>query len=316
MSEPIDVEFVNRDEELKIIRKMRLGDSQAPRILLVKAPKGMGKTWLLRQAQREHRDLQVGFLSLSHKVPFAADPIVFVQNLSKQIRGVDWAEVNEILQQAGEVKVVVQRDGRDKPQVSRRGIMRLLDRFRGVFAQLERESPPAEITFGDQAHIQGDVFTGNKYEFNLNAPDDPNDRELGILLTGLSDAFIRALGVFTRSTPALLLLDDYGDRPTVTEPITEPITEKWLLNAFLPSIRDGTLDGVLVVIAGEKVPEFDRDWKNVAKATELGNFPEPVVTELWTERYGRPEKEIEYAMSFSRGIPHLLAQMADNAEAS
>jgi hypothetical protein len=275
MTELIEVEFVNRDAELNYLRKMRT-DPQAARILLIKAPTGMGKSWLLSRARHEHGNLPVGFVHLGQH--FALDPIALIRSLSEQMPETNWEAVDKILEQLGKnYTITLQREG--------------------------QAHPPASIEFGDHTRIDGDVVGGDKIIFSA---DEPLVREQ--LTAELSQAFMTVLGSFQPCEPALILFDAYEQRTLDVE--------KWLLEMFLPHIRVGTLRGVLVVIAGRDVPQFDRNWRLVVVSTELAGIPTTAIREYWVKRRKLPEEEVAYAIKFSGGSPQLMALMADNSTSS
>jgi len=333
MPELFEVEFVNRDEELKRVREMCTGKRHA-RILVIQGEEGLGKSWILRCAYHEHQRLPAALMDLG--LQYGQDPVELVAGLKKQITGVDWTAVDQVLAEASAASYPVDFQGYDH--------VKLLEQITAYFSLDELRTLCFNLEI-DLEELGGEGKTGKARELILymsrrpsgldmlvreirkerpNLPmdkliiansratvylassDDTRFKELQ--LQRLAEVLVKALNIFTREKPVLILLDTY-------EKGTKSV-EQWLGQYFLPLIRQGDLAGLLVVIAGRQVPTFDREWRMYVDTTELLGLHESAIREYWVLRRKQPEPALEFARKYSGGIPLMLAQMADNADLS
>jgi hypothetical protein len=329
MAERIEPEFVNRKEELDRLREMRTGQ-RLTRILLIKALPGMGKSWLLRRMMHEHSDLGPVLVALEH--PSSYDFVAFVRNLSEQMPNVDWAVANEILGQIGK-SYKMNVPGIDRIKLHRLLVAHFsLDELRTLcfylaedYEKLEGEGIEGkareliayfrrhrsitelvdEVINQRPGRISLEDVLENTQSNQINIPGAEDSQVREWLSNQLIEPFINALRVFQPDAPALILLDTY-------ESNAAQIVKRWLEKKFLPKIRDGILTGVLVVIAGQDIPQFDHHWHPVVEVTELVGIPGDAIREYWVDRRQLPESAVEFAIKSSLGKPLLLAQMADN----
>ncbi len=328
MTEKIELEFVDRDDGLACLAEMRAGRRLA-RIMLVKGDTGFGKSWLLRRAKSEHRDLQTALVDLGHHT--AQDPLVLVSSLREQMPGVDWKPVDEVLQQVGgsylvdirgfdrvKLRLVLERrldleelrtlcfdldvDFEELNATGRQGKAREL-----VLYMVRRERIPELV---DRLLLQRpDVSLEDVLEDSaggrINMPGAEDAQMRDWLTDKVTARLIQALGLCTPILPALILLDTFEKR-------TKP-TGTWLLEKLLPALRDRSLPGVLIAIAGREVPALGEQWGSLVASIELRHLPIPAIEEYWTVKRRQSGSEIGIIIRLSGGNPYLLAQMADNA---
>jgi hypothetical protein len=331
MPELFEIEFVNRDTELQRLRDICTGKRET-RILLIKGQEGIGKSWILRCAFHEHRNLPVALMDLA--LQYGQDPIELVRGLKNQIIGVDWTMVDKILAQSDatsypadfasynqekllklitghfsldELRTVgfnlgIELDdlrGEGRTAKARELILYMSRRPNGLAMlvnEIRAERPNSPWDDVSMLNSEGTIF--------LPGSDDRRGKELQ--LQGLAEAVVNALHTFTSENPVLILLDTY-------EKGTKSVGE-WLGQYFLPLIRKGDLAGLRVVIAGREVPNFDREWRIVVDTTEVVGLAEPAIREYWVLRRRQPETDLRFVQRYSGGIPLMLAQMADIAD--
>ena len=332
MPEPIEVEFVNREDVFTILGEMRSG-ARDTRILLIKGAEGMGKSWILRRVQLQNPKLPSTLVDLA--LSYGQDPQELVRGLKGQIAGVDWTEVDRILDQADQgyridfqgynqvklLEIIITHFGLDDLRTICFNLNMDLDdlpgegktgKARELIFTMSRQPEGLKTLVEELRRVRqnipwaGVMAPDGKKALHLPGADDNQAKDLQ--LERLADTFVTALRPFTRKTPALLLIDTY-------EKATKPVRD-WLLNLFMPSIRQGVLAGVLVLVAGQEVPEFNRDWRLVVESTELKGLPRTDIRKYWVELREQPERTLAFAIRYSGGIPSMLAQMADIGENS
>jgi hypothetical protein len=333
MPELFEVEFVNRETELQRLRDICTG-KQETRILLIKGQEGIGKSWILRCAFREHRHLPAALMDLA--LQYGQDPVELVRGLKDQISNVDWTVVDNLLAESdatsypadfpgnNQVKLLrlltghfsldelrtlcfnLEIDLDDLSGEGKTGKARELILFMGrrpnglatLLKEIRAERPSLPWEEAGIVNSEGAIF--------LPGSDDKRGKQLQ--LHRLAEAVVNALHSFTPEKPVLLLLDTY-------EKGTQSVVD-WLGQHFLPLIRQGELGGLRVVIAGREVPKFDREWRMVVDTSELLGLPEPAIREYWIMRRKQPETDLGFVGRYSGGIPLMLAQMADIADQS
>jgi Archaeal ATPase. len=331
MPELFEVEFVNREEELQRLRDMCAGKHEA-RILLIKGEEGIGKSWILRCAYHEHRHLPAALMDLA--LQYGQDPVELVTGFKEQIIGVDWTGVDQVLAESEAASYPVDFQGYDQVKLLQRITSYFsLDEMRTLCFNLEidmddlggegKTGKARELILYMSRRTSGlDMLVGEIRRERPNLPWDElsmlssratvylagtdDTRAKGLQLQRLAEAVVHALNTFTPEKPVLILLDTY-------EKGTKSVVQ-WLGQYFLPLIRQGELAGLLVVIAGQEVPTFDREWRIYVNTTELTGLLEPAIREYWVLRRKQPETALEFARTYSKGIPLMLAQMADNAD--
>lgn len=283
MPDPIQVEFVNRDEELARYRAM-LDGQRTHRLLTVGADEGWGKTWLLHHMRLEsqRRGWPVASLDLNHDQ--AEDEIKFLMELRGQMAGPALARMDEALQTHR-------------------------SRYQVTLVKPEGAPSGGETISGSDVRIGGDVVGGDKVVVNFTGGEDPVERNA--LRRDLTQAFFSGLKALPPPTRAALLLDTYEAVKTETR--------QWLEDELFPALRADEITSLVVVAAGTTVPEFSaREWRLTVDATQLdAPLPEDSVREYWLNRRRLPEEHLNTVLAYARKASPLdISLFADTIESS
>lgn len=93
-----------------------------------------------------------------------------------------------------------------------------------------------------------------------------------------------------------------------------PEAIRWLLEEFLVQLREGKIADVVVIITGRKTPDLtDLNIKHLTVATNLEPFTEDYVREYFEQRRKITGLDWRTIVLTSGGIPGALAMMADHA---
>lgn len=96
-----------------------------------------------------------------------------------------------------------------------------------------------------------------------------------------------------------------------------PEVEQWLQRELLLRLRDEALKDVVVIISGRKTPDLtDLEMKHLLVQTSLDPFTEEHIREYFMERREIAGLDLRTIMVTSGGVPGALAMMADHAMAT
>ncbi len=92
---------------------------------------------------------------------------------------------------------------------------------------------------------------------------------------------------------------------------------RWLLEEFLIAMRDGKLPDLVVIITGRKTPDVtDLNIKHLVVSTGMEPFTEDFVREYFEQRRQITGLDWRTIILTSGGVPGTLAMMADHAKAT
>jgi hypothetical protein len=96
-----------------------------------------------------------------------------------------------------------------------------------------------------------------------------------------------------------------------------PEIDRWLRAELLPRLRDGQLAQAVVIVTGRKTPDLtELNMRNLLVQTGLDPFTEEYVREYFEERRQITGLDLRTIILTSGGIPGALAMMADYAQAT
>lgn len=282
MADPLDW-FVDRLKQLQGFQKMLQGGTDKC-IMIVRAPTGMGKSWLIQKmravcAAGNNPTLYVDFRD---RRPY--DYLTLVRATRDQMGA---ASFNPLTQTINE--------------------------FTGVNIHLSTsEAGGAQINIGGEqanlagAHVAvGDVAGGSiikDNQFFVQADSGTARRAIEIRIT---DVFFSCLAALAQpECKCVFLFDSY-------EGATEE-ADRWLRDHLLTRLRDKQLANVIVILAGQQTPEFSDEWKPRLASTGLDPFTQQDVTDYLAKRQ---ETELDPVTVYrtTGGRPSLLSQQLEMA---
>lgn len=284
-------DFVNREEQLATLWQM-VRQEVSQRVLLIYAPTGMGKTYLLDEFQDE---CQAEGIACA-RIDFAESADQNYLTIVLQVRSELGTEGFEPLNQAIE-KARTDAAWETVP---------------GPTAATRVEGPPAEggrlsgrgggVDFRGPATIYGDVI-GRDAIYHITQiiqRDDPVVQQ--VIQADITDAFHECLAELTAARQVVFLIDSW-ERATTD-------TGDWLRRHLLKWILDKKLPGAVAAVGGSQVPDLQRPPRGIRRLT-LDGLPKEAVHMYWTEKYGLPAEDVPHVIRLSKREPYLLALMAD-----
>ncbi|MBI4674427.1 MAG: AAA family ATPase [Chloroflexi bacterium] len=269
--------FVNRERETRHFIEMLQG-RDPKRILLIKGPTGIGKTWLLRRLAQEARARNVPSATINFSSANTIDTLWIFQNVAQQVGSRHFPFLSAALENATQLRVVLKVEAGGSSSVDISGS-----------ANVE----------GDL--VGGDVIKGNRFYLS---GDNPDLRQ--IWQQQLRQAFLSDLAAWVENQDAVLLFDSYES--ATQEPRT------WMAEQLLAQIGEGKLANLRLVIAGEQVPPLPSLWRNLITVLGLAPLPAAEVRRYLTEKRNLviSEQVVSAIYEVTGGKPDLVALIADS----
>lgn len=240
--------FVDREEQRKRFLQM-LADETRKRIMVVKAPPDMGKSWLILRIRHDCRtravpvahlnfldDLTWDYLTIVRKARDDLGPAAF-NHLTRVINQLTGKQVQVNVEQLN-VSVNIQNS-----QIS---------------------DSPINVAATD---VIGD-------EFNVvQAESEAARRNIEFRVT---EAFFVCLSALAEGEKVVFLIDSVESAP--------PEAMRWIQTQLLLRIRDGQSPNVIVVMAGRETPDLQDAWREVVGRVSLDRFEEAHIRDYLLKR--------------------------------
>jgi hypothetical protein len=283
-------DFVNREEQLATLRKI-IHQEVDQRILLIRGPKGIGKTYLLDEfraeceaegidcarmdfAERSDQNYMTTVLSVWNQL----GPDGF-EHLAQTIAGTRALGAWETVPTAPAAVRVEHSAANPVPSGRRSG----------------------GVDFYEAATIHGDVVGRDAYYVTqIIQRDDPWVQQ--VIQADITAAFRDCLVELTTTRMVAFLLDSW-------ERATTDIRD-WLCRNLLKWILDKKLSNALAVVAGTEVPDLGRPMRRSGRLA-LDRLPDEAVRTYWIEKCNLPPEDVTNIIKYSRGNPMVMALMAD-----
>jgi len=283
-------DFVNRTEQLATLWKI-VRQEMDQRMVLVRGPDGIGKTYLLEEfrAECEGKGIDCAwfdFAESSDHSYMALVLAVFNQLGPEGFEGLTQAIAESRTLGAWETVPTSAVSVRAERPVA-------------------MAAPPGGrgggVDFYGPTTIHGDVVGRDAYYVTqIVQRDDPMVQQT--IQARVTAAFRDCLVELTTARPALFLLNSW-------ERATTDIRE-WLSHNLLNWILHKQLPNAVVLVAGQELPDLRRPPRRIGRWT-LSGLPEDAVQTYWVEICGLPPEDVPNIIMYSGGLPMLIALMAD-----
>jgi hypothetical protein len=278
--------FVDREKQTQGFLKMLRGETGDKTIMAIEAPAEMGKTWTVQRMRHECSVQGVPNAHFDFRDRQPWDYLAIVRQARDQMGAPHFNLLTQTINESTGVNIQLSSGA------GTGGVELAVGTQGGQISD-------SQIQVGDVAGR--DVIKDNF--FYVQADSDTTRRAIKARVT---DAFFICLAGLIQEKPAAFLFDSY-------EEVTEE-ADHWIQSQLLARIRDGQLPGVIVVLAGRKLPKWDRSsWRHCLAATGLDPFEMQHITEYIVEKRGLTTLDVETILRTSGGHPGLLGKMADIA---
>jgi hypothetical protein len=282
MADPLEW-FVDRLKQLQGFQKMLQGGTDKC-IMIVRAPTGMGKSWLVQRMRAEctaghHPTLYIDFRD---RRPY--DYLTLVRAARDQMGAAAFNSLTQTINELTGVNIHLSTLEAGGAQIN----------IGGEQANLAG----AQVTVGDVAG--GSIIKDN--QFFVQADSGTARRAVEIRIT---DVFFTCLAALARlERKCVFLFDSY-------EGVTEE-ADRWLRDHLLTRLRDRQLANVIAILAGQQTPDFGDEWKPRLASTGLDPFTQQDVTDYLAKRQETGLDPITVYRT-TGGRPSLLSQQLEIA---
>ncbi len=295
ITRPLEDLFVDRLKQLERFRKSLEGAS-GRRIILVTAGPGMGKSWLLRRfaAEAEARGGAHALIDFSDGQAY--DVLTLVRRFRDQLGADRFNRLTAAINEATTPRLVLGEQG-------------------GV-----QQGPVANFADAQLGDVRlGDVAGGSIIKDNLFVVQTDNPLLLQAIEDRVTQAFFESLQALAAAETILFLFDSYERTSQEGERWVSNAADRWIQRELLLRIREGRLPGVVVVLAGRRLPPFDAEWARVVGPLPLELFTVEDVAEYLRQNRrltSLTDAEVQTLFNAVQGNPQLLGIIGDNLERS
>ncbi len=283
--------FVDRDRQLTAFRRM-LDGSARKRVMIIRAPDGMGKSWLLQMFAHPATETGLPLARFDFADGLVYDALALVRRARDMLGEAAFPDLEQTLREASTPRVNISVDG-----------------------------PPINVnvndnTLGDNANITiGDVGVNLKNSQFIVQTDNPVIRQA--LEDRINRAFFEGLATLAATARPVFLFDSYERTSIETERWVAGSSDRWISGELLLRIRDGRLPNAIAVLAGSRTPEFGPEWSDVLGQMEIQPLSCDDVRTYLRERRGLTaltDNEAQRLCEASAGLPNIMALLGDNLE--
>ncbi len=252
-----------------------LGGQIRRRIMLINAPEGMGKTWLLQTYANEAAAQNLPHVYIDFGDGQSYDSLSLVRRFRDALGPDHFPRVAEAFAVvlAPQVSISIENSTLNNSPVS----------VQNVTPSFQTDNPVIRQTVEDRA----------------------------------TTAFFDDLAALSQNTTPVFLFDTYGRTSTRQDSWVPGEADRWICGQLLARLRDKRLEKVVVVIAGERTPEFGAEWNEVLGRMSLDPLVCRDVDEYLRQRRGLTsisDAEIEVLCQAVNGSPQVLGLIGDNLE--
>jgi len=283
--DPTIESFVDREREKRLFQSL-LGGGRGKRIMTMQAGAGMGKTWLISNFQRECSRRRIPCALIDFSSSRVCDYIAILRSMRDSLGAEHFNSFTTLVNQYYSRPNLPWRetDVADSSSVEISGSTLDSSRIESVAGHdIIRDN---FIVFAGPSlppHIIRDRLTT---EFRRCLIAFVNSLSIGDCVVWLFDSFEKA----------------------------DPETRDWLRDEFLCKIREGEVNRLVVVIAGQEVLHLAMEWNHVALRCSLEPFsPQDYHDYLRVKRFPLPKENIRALHRRFQGRPLDLAVWVDSA---
>jgi hypothetical protein len=244
--------FVNRERQYRGFLKMLAGETRK-RIMLVVAPEGMGKTWLVQRMGHECSLQSIPASQFNFRDGSGRDTLKIVRKARDDLGARHYNQMTQVI-----------NDITAGPNVD--------VTIESVAINIQDSTViDSSITVDDDsAAIRTAVRDNYEEAYAANA------QVRALQNARINDAFFACLAAQCATRPAVFLLDGYES--------AQPEEQRWVEEELLRRVRDDHLPNLIVILTARTVPPFGEQWAEDIAQTGLPAFEEQHIREYIERR--------------------------------
>jgi len=288
--------FVDRSQHQEAFCKMLEGRARR-RIMLLEAGTGMGKSWLLHILAHETISRGIPLAHIDFADGQCYDSLMFIRRCRDRLGLEFFNQLTEVINCATTAHLTLSSLGMTT-------------------------SGPINVNLGSENVLTSSNINvsdiGNtvvKDNFFLINTDDPTVRQ--IVEDRITLTFFDCLARRCTNTKVVFLFDSYERNSLRSDRWIARSIDRWIRTHFLGRIRDNLFANVIVVIAGQRTPDFGPEWNEILGRKSIEPLMSRDVKEYLFERRRLSmltDAEIERLYQAVAGHPQMLGLIADNLE--
>ncbi len=276
--------FVNREKQTKGFLKM-LNRETEKAIMVITATADMGKTWAVQRMRHECSLVQSPCAHFDFRDRQPWDYLSITRQTRDQMGATHFNLLTQTINESTGVNIQLSGSAGDSGDVS----IESVDISDVKDGQVEVTTAGRDVIKDNFFYVQADSETTRR-----------------AIEARITDAFFTGLTELAQEKPLAFFFDSYED-------VTEE-GGRWLQAQLLARIRDGQLENVIVILAGQQLPEFSRSsWRHCLASTGLDPFEREHIVEYIVEKRELTSLDVDTIFKTSGGHPGLLGKMADIA---
>lgn len=286
--------FVDRLTQLERFRKSLEGDSPR-RIIIITAPPGMGKSWLVKQFMYEATSAGALTVLLDFADTQAYDALMLVRRFRDALGAVHFNALTHAINEATSARVVIDGGSTDPANVN-------------ISLGTNNTIGSVEI---------GDVAGGNIIKDNLFIIQTDNPLLLQAVEDRITTVFFEGLTALAQRSKIVFFFDSYERNSLDADRWVPTAADRWITRELLGRIRDGKLPNALAVLAGRRAPDFGVEWNSVLGRMQLEAFVLEDVAQYLRENRGLSnltDADVQTLFNAVQGNPQLMGIIGDNLE--
>ncbi len=271
--------WIDRPRQREALRRSLTGANE-PKILVLCAGPGMGKSWLLRQFADDALQLgaRVSLLDLSDDRAY--DTLALVRQLRDALGAPFFDPLTLTINEVTAPRLTVNVRARSRPAA--------------------------------QPLLAGAGHPGVKDNLFVVQTDDP--RLLSAIDERVTRTFFACLEDLAAQAPVLLLFDSYEHASLDSERWLPGVADRWIRQELLRRVRDGKVRNTVVVLAGRLLPPFDASWASALGMLTLEALSHAEVARCLRARHSGErlsDAEVQAIYALTRGQPQLVRRIGD-----
>jgi hypothetical protein len=303
MPKPLRELFVNRSGQTDAFHRMLDGRTRH-RIMLLTAGAGMGKSWLLRMFAHEAHCRNLPLVQIDFAEPQTYDMLTLVRRCRDALGAEHFHHLTQVINDVASPHISLAIADAPPPPVQATAPTQItVNTDGGDYAQGTIDK--REGTFISAPIINNSMFVlGTNDVIKRMAIEDR-----------INTVFFDCLAQLSKQTTVVFLFDTYERTSLRPDAWVPQSPDVWIGGELLTRIRDNRLANVVVVLAGRRMPEFDRQWNDVIGYKSLDLLDCISIKEYVHEKLGLlevSETEINRLWQAIAGNPQLLGVIGDN----
>lgn len=264
------------------------------RVMVVEAPDGMGKSWLLKIFAEQADADGLPHILIDFGDGRAYDTLSLVRYCREGLGAEHFTQLTNVIDAAATPRVEISVDA--------------------------PPAPPGPATVNIENSTVSDstinaISAGVLIQNSTFVPQVDAALARQALEDRVNTAFFDALSALSKTTTVVFLFDTYGRTSLEPDRWVPGEADRWVVGQLLERIRTGRLSNMVVVLAGQRTPVFGPEWNTILGRMDLHLLECKDVDEYLRQRLKLSDitdPEIDRLCQAVAGVPQIMGLIGDN----